>query len=380
MRPPGRRLRRVLRRALAAAGWLGLAVAPAHAGVAITTLCYDTFLNSAFPNNNNGGSTTFFTGSDEYVISFMRSLVRCALPPALNDRVEITEVTFVLRTASLGFDGTMVPTAAVETLQRVTEDWSEGDGVGNTSGLYTVGQPCVTGEATWNQRHCMVAGWTTQVALTATATAPSPASIDADVVFDSESAGNDGLVADVAGWVATPASNYGWRIKSSTEGILAAAQRFYSSEAGAGQPRLAVTYDCKSGFEDTGTDFGCTTCTSAANDACVTSQPGNTCNDSGPPSTVHTCTCDNPAYVIGGGPGANLCLDRNECIPNHCRDGGDLGAACTDHAAPATGYSCTCDEGYTFDGTTCSPPPPDLIFEDGFEDGTGCGWDYSPSC
>jgi hypothetical protein len=41
------------------------------------------------------------------------------------------------------------------------------------------------------------------------------------------------------------------------------------------------------------------------------------------------------------------------CAPvNHCRDFGDVGAICTD---TPTGYICSCDAGFTFNGVTCTP-------------------------
>jgi hypothetical protein len=221
---------------------------------------------------------------------------------------------------------------------------------------YTVGAACTAGEATWSQRLCSVANWTTAggtVAAAVSASASSPSSIGADVTFTSSSGG---MVTDVQNWAATPATNYGWRLSSSTEGTSGLAQRFYSSEAGAGQPSLAMTYACNAGFQDTGTS--CSACTSAAQAACLTSQLGNICVDPGPPSG-YTCTCGNPAYT---GTGTGSCTDLNECIPNHCTDEGDTGALCIDHTAPATGYDCSCNTGFVFDGTACS----DLIFADGF--------------
>ena len=347
--------KRFIRWACLAAGWLCLIATFARAGSVSTTQCYDTFLNSQFADNNNGGSTSFFTGESGQG-GIMRALVRCDLPAGIDERTTVMQVTLTVRTAGLGSTGTTAPTAATETLRAVTEPWGEGDKVGATSMTYTVGQACTTGEASWNQRQCSIANWTTgggTVAAAVSASAASPASIGADVAFTSTIGG---MVTDVQSWVATPASNYGWRISSSTEGGLAQAQRFSSSEGGAG-PSLAITYMCKAGFQDTGTS--CTACTSAAQAACVTSQPGNTCVDPGPPSG-YSCACNNAAYT---GTGTGSCSDLNECIPNHCTDDGDIGALCIDHAAPATGYDCSCNTGFVFNGTTCS----DLIFADGFD-------------
>jgi hypothetical protein len=343
-------------RALLAVGWLCLAAALVHAGQVSTTQCYDTFLNSQYPTNNNGGSTTFFTGQSGQG-GIMRALIRCDLPAAINERTAVTQVTLTLRTAGLGSAGTTAPTAATEYLQALTEPWGEGNKAGETTGTYTVGSACTAGEATWSLPLCSIVNWTTAggtVAAAASASASSPASIGAGVTFTSNSGG---MVTDVQSWAATPASNYGWRISSSTEGGSAQAQRFNSSEAAAGIPTLAMTYGCKPGFQDTGN--GCTACTTAAQSACVTSQLGNTCVDPGPPSG-YSCSCNNAAYI---GTGTGSCTDRNECVPNYCIDAGDIGALCIDHLAPAIGYDCSCNPGFVFDGLTCS----DLIFADGFD-------------
>jgi hypothetical protein len=69
---------------------------------------------------------------------------------------------------------------------------------------------------------------------------------------------------------------------------------------------------------------------------------GNGCNDLPPPSTSYTCTCDGLSTVAGMSGGQPACVDKNDCVPDHCLDGGDSLAVCTDHKAPLTGYDCTC--------------------------------------
>jgi hypothetical protein len=327
--------------------------AAAHAGSVSATLCHDTFVNSIHPDNNNGASTSFFTGESGDGGS-MRALVKCDLPAGINERITVTQATFTVTTTGLGPTGTIAPAAATESLYAVTEAWGEGNKVGATLGTFTVGEPCTLGEASWNQRQCGIANWLvpggTVAALSATAS--SPASIGAGVTFT-----GSGLTADIQNWATTPTSNYGWQMSSSTEGTSGQAQRFASRESGAGIPGLAITFTCKAGFMDTGAN--CSACTGTAQAACVSSQPGNLCVDLAPPST-YSCACNNAAYV---GTGTSMCTDRNECIPNHCIDNGDIGAVCTDHPAPASGYDCSCDAGFVFNGVACS----DVIFADGFE-------------
>jgi hypothetical protein len=108
-----------------------------------------------------------------------------------------------------------------------------------------------------------------------------------------------GLPNDVAGWVASPNSNFGWLMVSSTESSTDMVQAFSRSS------QLMLSYSCKPGFLETLN--GCTTCTVAAQNACAVSAAGNTCNDSGPPSTTYSCTCNNPAFSLG--PGGTSCTD-----------------------------------------------------------------------
>jgi MYXO-CTERM domain-containing protein len=94
-------------------------------------------------------------------------------------------------------------------------------------------------------------------------------------------------------------------------------------------------------------------CGTASSDlACVTAQMGNTCVDNPPPAIGFNCQCNNPAYVrsVDG----RSCIDKNDCDINHCTDGGDTRADCTDLKAPKSGYSCDCSPGFAFDGATCS--------------------------
>jgi hypothetical protein len=83
-------------------------------------------------------------------------------------------------------------------------------------------------------------------------------------------------------------------------------------------------------------------CTAAAIADCTTF-PGNACVDEAPPSVNYHCTCANPAMTTGiGGDGKPACVDINDCATNHCRDGGDTGAVCTDPGGLTLGYTCAC--------------------------------------
>ena len=338
--------------ALSCAALLICCEVPARAGSADGTFVSGTFINSARPDYNNGGATSLYLGEDFYG-GFMRCLIRFDLPPSFTERTSISGATLSLTTGALTGGN---PAAATVYVQRLTESWGQGNGAGPDpiTGDYTYGQLCSVGGATWNQPFCSGVTWSTiggSADATLSGSASSPATPASVVQWNSA-----GMASDVQSWVDTPSSNHGWRLRSSSEGTLGAVQRFFN-------PQLSISYGCKNGFEEIA--GSCTTCTTAAESACVTSQADNDCNDSGPPSTTYSCTCNNPAYV--GGPGGTSCIDRNECVPNHCADDGDAAAICTDHAAPSTGFSCICSAGFVFSGGTCAIAIDDEIFKNGFE-------------
>ena len=304
------------------AAWVALFLCGCFAGARVLgatqtlTPSDDTFINSHNPINNSGGSASVFTGTDG-LGGLMRGLIRFDMPAALAGRATVTSAQLKMTTQALGTGA--AGTAATESLRAVAEPWIQGNGVGNASTTFTVGQACgglVTG-ATWNQSNCTtVTNWSTAgasgaaVSATESGSAAAPALIGAEVTWNSP-----GMTVDVQAWIDTPAGNHGWRISSSTEGnSTGLAQRFFSTESGASGPSLTFTYDCKSGFLAAGT--ACTTCSVAANASCAVAQ-GNACIDSGPPSATYACACNNPAFVPGidsGGNPACACAMSAPCV------------------------------------------------------------------
>ncbi len=192
----------------------------------------DTFINSAAADNNDGASPSLYTGHNG-MGGAMRALVRFAIPAAWQGRVTVTRAVLATVTRGTGNDETTVPTPATESLQALAAAWTEGSGFGDSSMMNTVGQACGTSGATWNQPNC--AGGTPwsggSVAATVSGVATVPATLEATVTWDSATAGNAGMLADVQSWIDSPAGNQGWRIASSTEAAgTGQAQRFYSRE------------------------------------------------------------------------------------------------------------------------------------------------------
>jgi hypothetical protein len=225
-----------------------------HAATQVLAASDDTFINGGNPDNNNGGSNSLFTGEDGHS-GLMRTLVRFAMPAGLQGRASVTGAQLSLTVQALPMNQTMK--AGVLTLAAVSQPWVQGNGVGNDTYSYTVGQACggtITG-TTWNQTSCATStAWTTPggtVAASASGQASTAGVSNAPVVWDSSS--NPAMTADVQRWIDSPATNNGWRIVSSTEGNAGWAQRFYSIEAGSNAPSLSVTYSCKPGFVESGT-------------------------------------------------------------------------------------------------------------------------------
>jgi hypothetical protein len=354
---------------LAAAATLALATAgaaPARADAPIVTTSNpsdDTFVNSAYPDNNDGAQVSLYTGNDGSGV--LRSLLRFPLPASFAGRASVNNVQLWLSLLPL-VDGTS-SSPALETLMPVTEAWSAGFGLSEDPALTTIGAACTTSNAgaSWNARNCDLGplwsapgGTVTGTSSAQASTAGLPAS--ANLIFDSANSGNTQMAADVQRWTDDPTSNLGWRMTSDTEAVTGALQRFQSSFAGqriGPPPTLYVTYLCRPQFAAApGSNTpACTTCTAAARAACQ--QPANStfgtnaCVDTGPPSMTYSCTCVQ-GWVAGVGTnGLPACVDRNDCVGNLCKTGGDASASCVDTPAPGGGYSCTCSTGFAPDSS-----------------------------
>jgi hypothetical protein len=96
---------------------------------------------------------------------------------------------------------------------------------------------------------------------------------------------------------------------------------------------------CPAGY--TGDGIDCTDIDGCVSHTCV----NGTCIDDEPPDTGYSCSCDS------GWEGANCDQDIDGCASSPCFPG----VACTDVAAPGTGFVCdACPAGYDGDGQTCT--------------------------
>ena len=133
--------------------------------------------------------------------------------------------------------GTSATTPTAATLHRVTASWQEGSAVAPGGG--GAGAPAVAGETTWLHRDFPNVFWTNpggdfDPTPSATFDLPTPGN-------SVELAPNSGMVADIEGWLANPASNFGWLLKTD-EMVASTARRFDSREAPFMRPALIVSY------------------------------------------------------------------------------------------------------------------------------------------
>jgi hypothetical protein len=227
--------------ALLVAVWLGLsagagapAVQPAATGatitqtVALTPAKDNTLYESEIGAISNGAGQYLFAGltqngdSRRAVLAFDLS----GLPPG---------ATVLTATLAVTMSKTIAGPADVA-LHALSADWGEGasDAVGE-EGAGALAQP---GDATWIYTFFDDAQWTTPGG--DYAAAPSAVTTVGD--FGPYTWASPELLADVAGWAAEPATNFGW-ILIGDESEPTTSKRFDSREnAPDSRPRLTITY------------------------------------------------------------------------------------------------------------------------------------------
>lgn len=214
---------------------LGLAWAcalAALAGAETVTLPadQDTTLYQNFDDSGNGGGEYFFSGVNSNG-AVKRGLIRfdtSVLPPG-------TQIDSVAVKLTLSRFAGSTPTIG---LHKITESWTEGGT--NSQGQEGAPDLASPGDATWRFRSFgTTLEWSTLggsfvSAPSATLSIPGSA---ATYTWNSTAA----LVADVQGWVNTPASNFGWMVKAESESGRRA-RRWNSRTNGSSPPQLVITF------------------------------------------------------------------------------------------------------------------------------------------
>lgn len=224
---------------LRAAAILGFTVI-ARGATLVVPASEDTTLFELNPTFNSGAGILGAGGinqlaPDTGAPARMRALLRfdlSALP------VGATITSAQLSVTVVRVPGAVEPPASLFELHRVLKEWGEGAKGGLT------GTAAGPGEATWMAPKHPSPEWTSPGASddTDVSTAVS-SSVAIDGLGSYTFASTAALVTDVQNWVADPAANFGWMMKSAAENLQQSARRFASRESVTDKPTLTVNYD-----------------------------------------------------------------------------------------------------------------------------------------
>ncbi len=223
--------------------WLGLAAAaptatattnpaaPAEIITTTVTLIPDrdnTLYENPLGTVSNGAGQHLFAGTTQNgdirrgVLAFDLS----GLPPG---------ATVITASLSLAMSKTTAGDTVVA-LHPLSADWGEGDS--DAVGEEGAGATAVAGDATWLHTFFDTGLWA-QPGGDFAAVASAAAVVGGPGVYSWSS---PALAADVAGWLADPAANFGW-VLIGDEAAVGTAKRFDSRENDpANRPRLTITY------------------------------------------------------------------------------------------------------------------------------------------
>lgn len=262
---------------------------------------------------SNGAGSWFFAGknNDGTTGLVRRALIRFDLS-SIPSSATINAVSLILAN-DRGKSGSQTVT-----LYRANASW--GEGTSNSDADPGKGAPATTDDATWTHRFYPATTWSTAGG-TYVATPSATVSVGNSGTYTWTSAQ---MVADVQGWLTSPATNFGWIIIGN-EAAKATARRFYS-RTGTTPPILRVTY---------------TTGATATGACCLTN---NTCQE----LTAADCASAGGSYHGDG----------TVCTPNPCV--APTGACChTDGTCTSeTAAACAAASGaYQGDNTSCTPNP-----------------------
>lgn len=142
----------------------------------------------------------------------------------------ITSVSLKLYCSAAGAN-----TAQTISLKKMNASWGEGTSTAFGGG----GAPSTSGDVTWVHRFYPSTPWST-VGGQFSSTVSASRSVSGQGTYTWSSTAQ--LVADVQGWVNSPASNFGWIVQGN-ETTQQSVKRFDSREAGAAtRPQLTVVY------------------------------------------------------------------------------------------------------------------------------------------
>jgi hypothetical protein len=222
---------------LAAATWIGFLPLESSADTIVLQPSADATLIATAPDNGLG-SADFFnagtTGGGNPNRALLLFDLSSAIPPGA-----------IITGASLSLSVVREPNGkqnSIFSLRRMLQSWGEGVQVPGEAGP-GLGSLAGPGEATWNQRFVDGAAWSQpggQAGVDYSTVLSSTAFVGLlgdDMIFNSTAAS----VADVQAWLDNPASNFGWMLRTESEGVNKTARSFASRESGFG-PTLTVNF------------------------------------------------------------------------------------------------------------------------------------------
>jgi hypothetical protein len=217
----------------------------AQQSVTLTSVRDNTLYQSTSGNLSNGAGTGMFAGRTDD--STRRRAVVAWNLSSIPAGATIQSVQIQLQVTQTQAGATNVAA------HRLTANWGEGTSIASSGG--GGGASSTTNDATWIHRFYNTQSWTSAGGdFVATPSATQSVAGNASYTWGSTSA----LVADVQGWVANPASNFGW-IFIGNESTDQTAKRFATREAtnAASRPRLIVTYSAGTPASATIVGSGC---------------------------------------------------------------------------------------------------------------------------
>jgi len=201
----------------------------------------DTSLVETAPDNDLGAQAFLEAGvvDSSGALKRLRGLVRFDLSQ-IPTNAKVSNATFTVSVVLANTD----PIGEWLYLHRMLQPWVEGSKSGGTEESGPLGAPATDGEPTWNHRQHPGVAWGEPggaggADFTVSISGFALVYSEADYTFSSAQ-----LTSDVQRWVATPATNHGWMLKSGIETAVTggAARRFGSREDAPKAPRLTVTY------------------------------------------------------------------------------------------------------------------------------------------
>ena len=252
-------VKQLLKCAAVVALWIALCTSAGAATVTIggsadsniATDVKDATIFDNDPNNSNGAGPGMFAGTDGSSLP-LRGLIKFDIAGNIPAGAAITDVQlelFLGLVASSGGGGDMGPPVVSIELHKLSANWGEGTTGSGSSGIGGTGQgfPANPGDATWNAAMYPNTLWNApggDFATSASATTSVGTALNVASNWSTPA-----MVADVQGWLNSPAADFGWGLVNTDETDSRTYRAFWTKEASDPtlRPELLVTYSAVPG-------------------------------------------------------------------------------------------------------------------------------------